>query len=149
MRGKEQLLEQEDDAKPDEHGRMGGCAKDRFSRQNPPTDCRADRVFSSFAGCGGSCPQGFLRGQGPTTLIRFQKCAKDIEQRPNFAADQGSVSEFCRMDHVEIRIPKVSSQESVEAVKHCLSGTHLKTGCVNRTRFLKCPKILSVEAVKN
>ena len=31
---KEQSLEQED-AKPDENGRMGGCAKDRFPRQNP------------------------------------------------------------------------------------------------------------------
>ena len=82
---KEQSLEQED-AKPDENGRMGGCAKDRFSRQNPAKDCGADRVLSSFAGCGGL--QCFVPGHGPTTLTRLQKCAQYF-QSPNFCSGPG------------------------------------------------------------
>ena len=79
----------QEDAKPDENGRMGGCAKDRFSRQNPAKDCGADRVLSSFAGCGGACLQCFVPGHGPTTLARLQKCAQDIEQTPNFYSGPG------------------------------------------------------------
>ena len=112
---KEQSLEQED-AKPDENGRMGGCAKDRFSKQNPAKDCRTDRVLSSFAGCGGL--QCFVPGHGPTTFTR-QKCAQDTFQSPKQRTRDQFVDlvETQMMDHVEIKMPKISVQESVEAVE--------------------------------
>ena len=49
-----------------------------ISRQNPAKDCGADRVLSSFAGCGGACLQCFVPGHGPTTLTRLQKCVQDV-----------------------------------------------------------------------
>ena len=43
-------------------------------------------------------------------------------------------------------MPRISSQESVEAVKNCRSGTNL-TGCVKRTGVCQVPKISSQESV--
>ena len=107
--------------------RMAGWVdvpKDRFSRQNPAKDCRADRVLSSFVGCGGACLQGFVPGHGPTTLTRLQKCAQDIEQTPNFYSgtrDQFvDLAETQIMDHVDLNMPKISIQESVEAAENVL-----------------------------
>ena len=95
-----------------------------ISRLNPAKDGGADRVFSSFVVCGGACLQGFVPGHGPTTLTRLQKCAQDIEQTPNFYSGPGiSLSILPRtqiMDHVDLNMPKISIQESVEAAENVL-----------------------------
>ena len=153
-----------------ENGRMGGCAKDRFSRQNPAKDCRADRVFSSFVACGSVCLPGFVPGHGPTTLTRLQKCAQDIEQSPNFYSGLGislsimpKISIHESVEAVEnfqeripermceqvrmIDVPKVSSQEGVEAVKKLSFGSKFSERMCEQMEFVQVPRISSQEQI--
>ena len=115
---------------------------------NPAKDCGADCVFSSFVACGRVCLQCFVAGHGPTTLTRLQECAQDIFQSPKQRTRDQFVDlvETQMMDHVEIKMPKISSQESVEGIENVLRERTSARMC-EKIGVIEVPKIPSEESV--
>ena len=148
---KEQLLEQEEDVKPDENGRMGGCAKRSFfkteSSEGLPSRSRAFQLRRMWRSLSSRfCSRTWSNNVDQITEVRprYRANSKLLQRTRDQFVD---LAETQIMDHVDLNMPKISIQESVEAAENVLQERIPERMC-EQIGMIDVPKVSSQESVE-